>query len=50
LEKTSKKPLIIWASACPDRLSQVWPEFFGSFFSKKTAPHHSDAVFSSDEP
>jgi hypothetical protein len=42
-EKSSKKLLIILASACPDRFSQVSQEFFGSFFQKRTAVCHTRA-------
>jgi hypothetical protein len=38
--KQTKKLLIILASACPDRLSQVSQKFFGSFFQKRTAFCH----------
>jgi hypothetical protein len=37
LKKSSKKLLIILASAGPDRLAQVSQKFFGSFFQKRTA-------------
>jgi hypothetical protein len=32
-----QKPLIILASACPEKLSHVSQKFFGSFFQKRTA-------------
>jgi hypothetical protein len=40
LKKSSKKLLVILASACPGRLAQVSQKFFGSFFQKRTAFWH----------
>jgi hypothetical protein len=40
LKKSSKKLLIILASACPDTLAQVSQAFFGSFFQKRPAFCH----------